>query len=93
MQPDAPSLLWVGRLGTRLTLLCAVILLRIRRDGDTCKRPIARAFGHFSYRALVSNASGSCKCTFALKKLCADIIIVPFAGAVLMLERPFFDGG
>ena len=71
MQPDAPSLLWVGRLGTRLTLLCAVILLRIRRDGDTCKRPIARAFGHFSYRALVSNASGSCKCTFALEKLCA----------------------
>ena len=46
---------------------------RIRRDGDTCKRPIARVFGHFSYRALVSNVSGSCKCTFALEKviLCA----------------------
>ena len=25
--------------------------------------------------------------------LSSDIIFVPFAGAVLMLEQPFFDGG
>ena len=31
------------------TLLSAVHdLIRIRRDGDTCKRPIAHVFGHFT---------------------------------------------
>ena len=49
------------------------MIQKIRRDRDTCKQPIVRVFGHFSYRALVSNVSGSCKCTFALEKviLCA----------------------
>ena len=58
------------------TLFSAYYFQRIHRDGDTCKRPIAHIFGHFSYRALVSNVSGSCKCTFALEKviLCAFTI-------------------
>ena len=48
--------------------LISYYLQRIRRDGDTCKRPIARVFGHFICRALVSNVRGRCRYTYALEK-------------------------
>ena len=76
------------------TLLSAMILL-LRRDG---KRPIARVFGHFSCRAIVSNVSDPLAGILMLSKrpfyvLSLDIIFVPFASTVLILQRPFCDGG
>ena len=59
---------------------------------STCFRPLQLSSSLFQHKRYIA-ASVLLLSKRSFYVLSLDIIFVPFASAVLMLERPFFDGG